>query len=759
MSASEDRVADLLNTARSQMESGDRDQALLTLQKALDIDPANAEVREGIRSIEREIAAMKVFKRSRSMRAHAAEEVTSGADSTGFVDECIRRSQEAMDAGDEIRALQELERARRQDSENEEINRRIRAIKRHIKANNLADLGFTRLRSGDPAGAIEQAWNIFNFWPLAPGLAKLVAELEKIQAPDQSAAAVPAEDEYAEVEEAFDLDGEDLIEAPEAEEPVPMEAEAPDGAGQCIASIRERISASDYAAAFEEAESARNMYPGDSTIMELYEKLSRVVAPVGVEAEAVAEPAPPARERVAVVQPAETRVQAVRRPAESGTEQRKNPVLMIVVGVIALTVIVLGLLAILKPRRPALPDAPPLQPYSIAISVNGPEDMSITLDGVAMSRDSTGRFIAAGGDFGAKQLEIRAQGYEVYSRSLDVQQGFSMNETIDLDSLGTNTTRVRFSLLMPQGDPQPAPGEVTFLVDGVETDSASVNLPTGPHVFQAVLRGYNSLPESVLVDTPGGFDQSLALLSSQTSQISLTLAGDVEGNAVFIVDGVQVGTGRRVTHIADRGQHTLLIRMEGHEDWSRSITLGADGFSQTVSPVEITTTGRLLIGPEPWADVSIDGRSYGQTPLPPIELEPGTYSVTLTNPDYEDQTSSVTISLGEDTMIRYTAAERRQQPEVIEEQPVLPPFAISQTAPVIPGMARQRGDIHGYVTLDVQVGTDGSVTGVTVTNDPLGLGCGQAAADAVRQWRFQPATQGGRPVEVSTTVQVRFDID
>ncbi len=75
MSASEDRVADLLNTARSQMESGDRDQALLTLQKALDIDPANAEVREGIRSIEREIAAMKVFKRSRSMRAHAAEEV------------------------------------------------------------------------------------------------------------------------------------------------------------------------------------------------------------------------------------------------------------------------------------------------------------------------------------------------------------------------------------------------------------------------------------------------------------------------------------------------------------------------------------------------------------------------------------------------------------------------------------------------------------------------------------------------------------
>lgn len=756
MSASEERVTDLLRAARRQVESGDRDQALLTLRKALEIDPSNAEVREEIQGIEREIAAMKVFKRSRSMRAHAAEDATSGAASTGFVEECIKRSQEAIDAGDEIRALQELERARRQDSGNEEINRRIKGIKRNIKANNLADLGFTRLRSGDPAGAIEQAWNIFNFWPQAPGLAKLVTELEKIQAPAPAAAAAAAAEPG---EEALDLEAEDLIEVPEAVTPMPVEAAAPAGAAQSIASIRERIAASDYAAAFGEADAARQRYPADSTISELYEKLSKVAAPVETRAEVVAEPSPRARERAPEAKPSVERVKTAQRPAEPERERRKNPVLMIVVGVVVLAVIVLGLLAILKPKPPVVPETPPIQPYAIALSVNGPEDMSITLDGVAMFRDSTGRFIASGGDFGAKQLEIRAQGYEVYSRSLDVQQGFSMDETIVLDSLGTSTTRVQFSIMMPEGEPQPAPGEVTFLVDGEETDSTAVDLPTGPHVFQAILGGYNSLPETVLVDTPEGFSQALALLSSQTSQISLTLAGDVEGNAVFMVDGIQVGTGRRVTHITDRGQHTVLVRMEGHEDWSRSITLGADGFSQTVSPVEIVTTGRLLIGPEPWADVSIDGQSYGQTPLPPIELEPGTYSVTLTNPDYEDQTSSVTIALGEDTMIRYTAAERQQQPDVIEEQPVLPPFAISQSAPAIPDMARQRGDLHGYITLDVRVGTDGSVVDVTVTNDPLGLGCGQAAADAVRQWRFQPATQGGQPVEVTTTVQVRFDIE
>jgi protein TonB len=69
------------------------------------------------------------------------------------------------------------------------------------------------------------------------------------------------------------------------------------------------------------------------------------------------------------------------------------------------------------------------------------------------------------------------------------------------------------------------------------------------------------------------------------------------------------------------------------------------------------------------------------------------------------------------------------------------------------------GDVHGYVTLDVLVGADGSVKSVTIINDELGLGCGAAAQAAVSQWVFNPATQGGVPVELTTQVQVRFDVE
>jgi protein TonB len=342
---------------------------------------------------------------------------------------------------------------------------------------------------------------------------------------------------------------------------------------------------------------------------------------------------------------------------------------------------------------------------------------------------------------------------------LELAQGQNIQQTIAMQPLGTGTTDVTFSILMPEGEPQPAGGTVSVLVDGTPVQSLAASVPTGLHVFQAELEGYNSLPETVLVDVPGAFSQQLALLSPETSQISLTLAGDIPGTAAFYVDGVQITTGRRLTHIADRGSHTVRVTMEGRDDWSRTIDLGTDGFSQTVVLEETVTTGRLLIGPEPWADVTINGTGYGQTPMPPIELEPGSYTVRLSNPDYEDQIQTVTITLGEDTSIRYTAEQRApDQPEIIEEQPVIPPFPTQQVSPQVPGLAAERGDIHGYVTLEVRVGTDGSVLGVTVTNDPLGLGCGQAAADAVSQWRFQPATQGGVPVEVTTAVQVRFDI-
>jgi TonB family protein len=75
--------------------------------------------------------------------------------------------------------------------------------------------------------------------------------------------------------------------------------------------------------------------------------------------------------------------------------------------------------------------------------------------------------------------------------------------------------------------------------------------------------------------------------------------------------------------------------------------------------------------------------------------------------------------------------------------------------PEFPVDARQRG-IGGWVDLQFQVNTDGSVgEAIIVGAQPVGV-FEQAALDAVRHWTFQPVVRAGQPVSQRARVRVRF---
>ena len=63
--------------------------------------------------------------------------------------------------------------------------------------------------------------------------------------------------------------------------------------------------------------------------------------------------------------------------------------------------------------------------------------------------------------------------------------------------------------------------------------------------------------------------------------------------------------------------------------------------------------GRLKVLVEPWADVFIDGKSYGSTPMAPLHLKPGTYTVKLTNKSLKkEEESKITIRSGKTITLR-----------------------------------------------------------------------------------------------------------
>jgi protein TonB len=85
-----------------------------------------------------------------------------------------------------------------------------------------------------------------------------------------------------------------------------------------------------------------------------------------------------------------------------------------------------------------------------------------------------------------------------------------------------------------------------------------------------------------------------------------------------------------------------------------------------------------------------------------------------------------------------------------------PPHLIRKVSPDYPNVARRAG-MGGTVVLRAVIGPDGAVEEVTVVRATSRLFV-EAATEAVRQWRYTPALQSGKPVRVWFEAVVEFKI-
>jgi len=90
---------------------------------------------------------------------------------------------------------------------------------------------------------------------------------------------------------------------------------------------------------------------------------------------------------------------------------------------------------------------------------------------------------------------------------------------------------------------------------------------------------------------------------------------------------------------------------------------------------------------------------------------------------------------------------------------VAKPECIVKTQPLYPELARKVG-IEGVVIVRIIIGIDGRITDANVVQSPgRQFGFDDAALNAVKQWRCDPATINGRKVETEGVVTVNFRMD
>ena len=77
--------------------------------------------------------------------------------------------------------------------------------------------------------------------------------------------------------------------------------------------------------------------------------------------------------------------------------------------------------------------------------------------------------------------------------------------------------------------------------------------------------------------------------------------------------------------------------------------------------------------------------------------------------------------------------------------------------PTYPAAAKAAG-IEGTVILYAVIGKDGTPLSLRVMNSEVDPELARAAAEAVGKWRYSPTLLNGEPIEVDTTIMVKFKL-
>lgn len=94
-------------------------------------------------------------------------------------------------------------------------------------------------------------------------------------------------------------------------------------------------------------------------------------------------------------------------------------------------------------------------------------------------------------------------------------------------------------------------------------------------------------------------------------------------------------------------------------------------------------------------------------------------------------------------------------PKAISPLPILPPKIIYQFLPAYPVVAVEQGKV-GATLLAVYIESSGAAEKVEVKTSSGNLAIDSAAVNAVSQWKFSAATQGGAGIASCLEIPVRF---
>ena len=286
------------------------------------------------------------------------------------------------------------------------------------------------------------------------------------------------------------------------------------------------------------------------------------------------------------------------------------------------------------------------QTYSIVVNSNV-ADAEVYLDKVFKGRTDNSNSLTIKGVFAGEHTLKLVYGSVSHEQKIVVNSGnISFRQNVNIAA--SEPQFVVFTVV---------PQNAVVIIDGkhytLQDGSMSAVLASGRYDYTVTAVGYHS--QSGTFTVSGETVTRNITLKSDSANVTLT----APGNAEIWVNGSKKGTGRW-SGTLNSGVYIFEARKDGHRTakLTKEITSTQPQQSYTL-PAPTPILGGVAIASTPiGANVTIDGKMAGTTPLKLDNIFVGNHSVKITKMGYSDYTQTVTIDEGKTVTINTTLTKQ-----------------------------------------------------------------------------------------------------